>query len=182
MDKLDKVFRDHHDLFDSEPNEGHLQRFEAKLNQQHRQKIGIGKSFLKIASLVIILLLSANLFVYLLPAKKAEKGFEFKNTELSETAHFYNARIASGLSQLKQMANQGIGSEQELLQVEKELNEMDQLHKNLQKEYSENPEDERVVNAMIEYYQTKLEIINTIKSDLELVKSIKNKKDENASL
>jgi hypothetical protein len=56
------------------------------------------------------------------------------------------------------------------------------LYQDLQKEYSKNPNDERIVSAMIEYYQTKLNIINTIKSDLENVKSIKNKNNENTEL
>ena len=80
------------------------------------------------------------------------------------------------------MAEQGIGSEQELAIVKKEMDEMDRLCKDLQAEYSKNPNDERVVNAMIEYYQTKLNIINTIKTDLENVKSIKNKKNESTKL
>jgi hypothetical protein len=35
---------------------------------------------------------------------------------------------------------------------------------------------------MIEYYQTKLEIVNTIKTDLEKVKQLKNKGDENTEI
>jgi hypothetical protein len=68
------------------------------------------------------------------------------------------------------------------VQLKKEMDEMDHLYQELQKEYSENPNDERVINAMIEYYQTKLNIINTIKTDLENVKSIKNKNHENTQL
>ena len=101
---------------------------------------------------------------------------------MDETARFYTVRITSGLSQLQQMADQGIGTTQDLAQVKKEMEEMDRLHQDLQKEYSNNPNDERVINAMIEYYQTKLDIINTIKSDLEKVKSIKNKNHENTKL
>jgi hypothetical protein len=35
---------------------------------------------------------------------------------------------------------------------------------------------------MIAYYQTKLEIVNTIKTDLEKVKNIKKAKNENTQL
>jgi len=131
---------------------------------------------------VIIVLLSANLFVYLLPGKADKQVQGSTNNEMDETAHFYTVRITSGLSQLQQMADQGIGTPQDLAQTKKEMDEMDRLHQDLQKEYSNNPNDERVINAMIEYYQTKLDIINTIKSDLEKVKSIKNKNNENTKL
>ena len=184
MDKLDKLFQDQREAFEEEPMEGHFQRFEAKLDQYHsrRKRTLRAWPFLKIASLVIIVLLSANLLVHLFPDKTEKKVQGFANNEMDETAHFYTTRINSGMSQLKQMADQGIGSEKELIQVKKEMDEMDRLHQDLQNEYSKNPNDERVINAMIEYYQTKLNIINTIKADLENVKTIKNKKHENTKL
>ena len=183
MDKFEKIFTDQRDAFDEEPSEGHFQRFEAKLeNDQSRKKvIQNAWPFLKIASIVIIVLLSANLAVYLLPGKKTTSR-QIENREMNETVNFYTVRINSGMSQLKQMADQGIGSELELAQVKKEMDEMDQVHRDLQEEYSKNPDDERVINAMIEYYQTKLNIINTIKSDLENIKTIKNKSHENTQL
>lgn len=184
MDKLDKIFQEHRDSFDEEPEAGHLQRFEAKLDQYHSKRKTIRKNwpFLKIASLLIILLLSANLIMHLIPDKKEKMNQQLVYTEINETANFYTVRINNGMSQLKTMAEQGIGSEQELTQVKKELKEMDLLYQELQQEYSKNPDDERVVNAMIEYYQTKLEIINKIKADLENVKSIKNRNNENKQL
>ena len=183
MDKLDKLFQDQREAFDEEPMEGHFQRFEEKLEHYHRRKTILRSwPFLKIASLVIIVLLSANLFVYLLPGKADKQVQVSTNNEMDETARFYTVRITSGLSQLQQMTDQGMGTPQDLAQVKKEMDEMDRLHQDLQKEYSNNPNDERVINAMIEYYQTKLDIINTIKSDLEKVKSIKNKRNENTKL
>ncbi|MCK9639809.1 MAG: hypothetical protein M0R39_07855 [Prolixibacteraceae bacterium] len=184
MDKLEKLFRDQHEAFDEEPKEGHLLRFEERLEKYHKRKKPILRSwpFLKIASLVIIVLLSANLFLYLLPGKADKQVQGLTYNEMDETARFYTVRINSGLSQLQQMADQGIGTSQDLAQVKKEMDEMDRLHQDLQKEYSNNPNDERVINAMIEYYQTKLDIINTIKTDLENVKSVKNKNHENTKL
>lgn len=184
MDKLDKLFQDHRELFDEEPKEGHFQRFEGRLDQFHSRRTNALKSwpFLKIAALLIIILLSANLFMHLLPSGTEKKDQQVAYNEMEETASFYTVKINTGMSQLKEMAGQGIGSDQELNQVKKELYEMDLLYQELQEEYSKNPDDERVVNAMIEYYQTKLEIINKIKTDLENVKSIKNKNNENRQL
>lgn len=184
MDKLDNLFNEQREAFDAEPLEGHFGRFETKLDHFHTIKTrGFNTwSFLKIASVLIILLLSANLFVHLYSGKNEKRNQMFANSELNETANFYTVRINSGMSQLKQMADQGIGSEQELTQVKKEMDEMDKLYQDLQKEYGKNPNDERVVNAMIEYYQTKLNIINTIKSDLENIKTIKNRNHESKEL
>jgi archaellum component FlaC len=184
MDKLEKLFSEYREAFEEEPLEGHFDRFETKLDQYNPVKKRKLKAwpFLKIASVLIIVLLLANLLIYVIPGKKANNDRQFANSELNETANFYTVRINSGLSQLQRMADQGIGSEQELLQVKKEMDEMDKLYRDLQIEYSKNPNDERVVNALIEYYQTKLNIINTIKSDLENIKTIKNKNHENTQL
>lgn len=184
MDKLDKIFKDQREAFDEEPEEDHFQRFEKKLDRLHSGKKRNLQAwpFLKIASMLIIILLSANLFVYLFQQREDKTPEQFASKEMNETARFYTTRINSGLSQLQQMADQGIGSSTEFNQVKKEMEEMDRLHQELQEEYSKNPNDERVINAMIEYYQTKLDIINTIKSDLENVKSIKNKNHENTEL
>ena len=59
---------------------------------------------------------------------------------------------------------------------------MDSLFNTLKKEYELNPNDERIINAMIDYYQTKLDIVNRIKTDLEKVKQQKIKYNENKSL
>lgn len=184
MDKFDKIFKDQRDAFDEEPMEGHFLRFESKLEKFHKKETSTLKSwpFLKIASVVIIVLLSANLIAYLVPDRKAAPERQYANSELNETANFYTVKINSGIAQLKQMADQGLGSEQELTIVKKELEEMDLQFQDLQKEYSKNPDDERVVNALIEYYQTKLNIINTIKTDLENLKSVKNRNHENTQL
>ena len=80
------------------------------------------------------------------------------------------------------MANEGIGLATEIVQIKHELSEMDSLFLNLQQEYKANPNDERIINAMIEYYQTKLDIVNTIKTDLENVKQIKRKYNENTEM
>src|SRR5665647_2561950 len=105
MDKLDKLFQDQREAFDEEPMEGHLKRFEEKLEHYHRRKKLILRSwpFLKIASLVIIVLLSANLVVYLLPGKAYKQVQVPTNNEMDETARFYTVRITSGLSQLQQI-------------------------------------------------------------------------------
>lgn len=183
MDKLDKLFKDQREAFEEEPLEGHFSRFEAKLAMQHQKKFRLRSlPFLRIASVVIILLLAANLVTYLLPGKKDFTGSVPENREMNETVNFYNVRINSGLTQLKTMADQGMGSERDLSLLKKEMEEMDRLYQDLQQEYSKNPNDERVVNAMIEYYQSKLDIINTIKRDLENVKSIKNKNYETTKL
>ncbi len=43
---------------------------------------------------------------------------------------------------------------------------MDSVYVSLQKELKANPNDERIINAMIEHYQTKLDVMTYIVSQL----------------
>jgi len=138
--------------------------------------------FLKVAAVLVIVLLSANLYVHLRNQKPEIKETAVIKSDLGEASYYYTNRINSGIHELEKMAGAGIGSKQEIVQIKHELSEMDILFVKLQQEYKANPNDERIINAMIEYYQTKLDIINTIKTDLENVKKLKGKNHENPEI
>ena len=101
---------------------------------------------------------------------------------MNEASFYYTSKINTGIRELETMAKDGIGSAIEIVQIKHELSEMDSLFLNLQQEYKANPNDERIINAMIEYYQTKLDIVNTIKTDLENVKQQKRKYNESTKM
>ncbi len=186
MDNIDKIFTENRPQFDEEPMEGHFERFANKLEQHRRNswRNRFNPLFFKVAAVVVILLLTTDIFIKVNhhPQKQTSQVMVKQNNEISEAALFYTTRINSGMAQLETMAQQGIGSENEIQQVKKEMAEMDSLFTSLKQEYEANPNDERIINAMIEYYQTKLNIVNTIKSDLENVKQQKNKYNENIKL
>ena len=183
MDDLDKIFDEHRADFEQEPNEGHFERFAERLNQSEPKRKGFYISpFLKVASILVITLLSANLYVYFRNPKPEIKEVAVVKSDLGEASFYYTSKINNGIRDLEKMAKDGIGSRQEIVQIKHELSEMDSLFVNLQQEYKAHPNDERIINAMIEYYQTKLDIVNTIKTDLENVKHLKRKKHENPEI
>jgi hypothetical protein len=53
----------------------------------------------------------------------------------------------------------------------KEMKSMDSVYVSLQKELKANPNDERIINAMIEHYQTKLEVMTYIVDQLKTIKN-----------
>jgi len=60
----------------------------------------------------------------------------------------------------------------------KEMKSMDSTYVSLQKELKANPNDERIINAMIEHYQTKLEVMSYIVNQLKqsgMITKIKRK-------
>jgi hypothetical protein len=61
----------------------------------------------------------------------------------------------------------------------KEIKSMDSTYVSLQKELKANPNDERIINAMIEHYQTKLEVMTYIVNQLKTIRNGNLNKKEN---
>jgi len=57
----------------------------------------------------------------------------------------------------------------------KELKEMDEVLHSLSEELKNDPNNDRLINAMIQHYQVKLEIMNAIIAQLEEIKQITSK-------
>jgi uncharacterized protein (DUF305 family) len=61
----------------------------------------------------------------------------------------------------------------------KEMKSMDSVYVSLQKELKSNPNDERIINAMIEHYQTKLEVMTYIVNQLKSIRKVNQNNTEN---
>jgi hypothetical protein len=59
---------------------------------------------------------------------------------------------------------------------------MDSVYTQLQKELKANPNDERIINAMIEHYQTKLDVMTYIVNQLKAVRKENQNKPENGKV
>lgn len=180
-DKLDK-------LNDNEPLDGHFDRFEEKLKKQNKRQIISLNMVLKIAAAVVFVLLITNqAFIYFSSDRKTNiNTAENKQNvtlasvapEYEEVEFYYNNAINVGLNQWEGMVEKGMISEEEKKLMDKELNEFGNIYESLQKDLEANPNDERVINAMLEYYQSKLSVINMIVNKLEEVKQKNNTTNE----
>lgn len=187
-DKIEELIFENLDaLNDNEPLDGHLERFQKKLgNLEKKSKFRFGMIW-KVAAAVIFVLMAINqISIYTSPNKSPLFGFtsakeitlaslspEYKEVEL-----YYTNSINTGIAQWNSFSKEGFVSEEEQKVMNEELKEFEQVYKNLQTDMKANPTDERVINAMLEYYQTKLSIINMIVNKLQEIKNQKNK-DEN---
>jgi len=59
-----------------------------------------------------------------------------------------------------------------------ELKSMDSVYIQLQKDLKANPDDERIINAMIEHYQTKVDVMSFILEQLKAIRNENSKKGE----
>ena len=62
--------------------------------------------------------------------------------------------------------------------MKKEQQEFDQMYQKLQEDLKANPDDERVINAMLDYYQARMNVITMIINKLQEVKQQKYQNDE----
>ncbi|TNF45858.1 MAG: hypothetical protein EP310_00955 [Bacteroidetes bacterium] len=177
----DLILKNLRELNDMEPMNGHFERFQAKLEKQHKTKRITFSLVWKVAAAVVFVLLAVNQGrIYFAPEKQnlAENNAEFSLSSVSpeyrEVEFYFTNAISDGLSQWNSLKNDGLISENEQEAMNQELAEFEERYKNLQSDLALNPTDERVINAMLEYYQAKLDIINVIVSKLEEVKQKKN--------
>ena len=180
-DKLEHLIWEKREFIQNdEPPEGHFDRFEGRLEKmrQRNRKFNY-RQIWRIAAVVAFAVLITNQIVILTKKHKAEKfSLGSVSKQYREVEFYYTSAINAGMLEWNKMAQKGYLSEQEISGMKKEQKEFDQQYQSLVKELKTNPDDERVINAMLEYYQTRLNIINLIINDLKHAKQQKYENNE----
>jgi septal ring factor EnvC (AmiA/AmiB activator) len=167
-DNFENIFKDKRSEFDfAEPNIGHFNRFEAKL------KAGNGSKMVKKTPLYWLAIAASFLllFGYWLGNYNNNKGLELADVspKMEETQNFYLATIHKEIEQIqseKTPENQRI--------IEDAFIQLENLEKNYQQltlELKESNEDKRVVYAMIANFQKRLEVLQNLVDQLEVIKN-----------
>jgi hypothetical protein len=174
MKNIEDIIRNNKDFFEmAEPSEGHLERFNRKLEQRfqvHTIKRSIVPYLLR-AAVVTLLITLSSLWTwdhFLRPANQRMTLGQV-SPQYKEVENYYVHEVSLMENEISTVDLKE-GSEQKNMLL-KEMKSMDSTYISLQKELKANPNDERIINAMIEHYQTKLEVMTYIVNQL---KSIKN--------
>lgn len=165
---------------DVEPDDGHLERFRNRLQKKPTRKLK--KYFmngLKLAAAIVFVLLAANQTrLYFFNNKPETLSLGSISDEYREVEFYYVNSIKSGMKQCNSFMKEGVISETEYQTMLKEQEEFDKMYQKLIKDLEVNPNDDRVINAMLEYYQTRMSIISMIINKLNEVKQQKSKNNE----
>jgi hypothetical protein len=180
-DELEKLILNNRSHFqDEEPPEGHFERFEAKLQKASKptRKINFQPIF-KIAAVVVFVLLAVNQArIYFFPEKQDTLSLGSISEEYREVEFYYTNAIQLGMNQWAKFKDEGLISKEEDEMMKKEQAEFDQMYQKLIIDLKANPDDERVINAMIEYYQARMNVITLIINKLNEVKQQKYENNE----
>jgi len=174
------ILNNQHSFQNEEPLEGHFERFEARLQKasEPSRKFNF-QAVLKIAAVVVFALLLVNQArIWLTPEKKETLSLGSISPEYREVEFYYTNAIQLGMSQLDKLKNDGLISESEQQIMLTEQKEFDQVYQKLLTDLKANPNDERVINAMLEYYQSRMNVISLIISKLKEVKQQKTEQHE----
>ncbi len=184
-DKIEELIFDNRDkLNDNEPLDGHFERFEAKLNGgQKKRKITLNVVWKVAAAIVFVLLATNQAFIYFSPNGQNPLFGSRNNSAVTlasvspkygEVEFYFTNAINVGLDQWNELNKEGLVSEEEQQLMDAELAEFEKQFKAIQIDLAANPNDKRVINAMLEYYRAKLNVINMIVNKLEEIKQKNN--------
>lgn len=175
-DELERlILNNRHSIQDEEPMEGHFERFEARLQKTAKPVRRIDfKPVLKIAAIVVFALIAVNQArIYFSPEKEETLSLGSISPEYREVEFYYTNAIQLGMTQWEKLKDEGLISESEQQMMQKEQMEFDLMYQKLQEDLKANPDDERVINAMLEYYQARMNIITMIINKLQEIKQQK---------
>lgn len=187
MKTIEEIFRNNKDFFeDQEPSEGHFERFRMKLESRF-QKVQVKRSivpYLLKAAVVTLLVTLSSLWTWdhFLRPDRGRMTLGQVSPQYREVENYYIHQVNLVENEISSSGILKNQAQKEML--EKEMESMDSVYVQLQKELKANPNDERIINAMIEHYQTKLDVMSFIVDQL---KSIRNEnknsiKHENANI
>src|SRR4030042_2113055 len=174
MKTIEEIIRSNRDFFeDGEPSEGHLERFERKLGIRFGKatvKRSIVPYLLK-AAVVTLLVTLSSLWTWhqcIMPGRNRMTLGDV-SSEYKEVENYYIHQVNLMESEIStvEFAN---NTEQRVMLMN-EMESMDSVYVQLQKELKANPDDERIINAMIEHYQTKLEVMSFIVNQLKALRN-----------
>src|SRR6056297_1200938 len=176
---MEKYIQANRDQFDNlEPQEGHLDRFQQKLSQYHRQNRKFTWTVLLKAAAVAVLVVLSGLWVYdnLQTDQTPERlALEKVSPEVREAHMYYTSLMQKKYERIEEFHFKNEQQKQMLLQ---ELKEMDAIYFNIREDLQSNPNDPRVVSALIRHYQMKLEVMNQIVHQLENINNQSNNNDQ----
>lgn len=174
MKNIEDIIRQNKEAFEEkEPMDGHLDRFSWKLekrlhSQTTRRSI---VPYLLRAAVVTILVTLSSLWTWdhFIRKDNSMMALGDVSPQYKEVENYYVHQVSLMENELKDL-DFGTNPEQKVI-LENELSSMDSVYVQLQKELKLNPNDERIINAMIEHYQTKVDIMNYILGQLKAIRN-----------
>ena len=178
MGNLEKYIREHRLMFDTDqPPSGHFDRFREKLDEKPVRKIRF-RHVIQVAASVAIILASG--FVIIRHDRSGDKvAVQEIPAGVMEADEYYAEQLNAKYEQIRDFSFEN--QEEKALLLD-ELEDLDAHHQQLMTDLQANPDDERVINALIRHYQLKLEVMDQIINQLKQLRIEKSLNHENENV
>ncbi len=174
MKTIDELIRTNRDFFDDgEPSEGHMERFSRKLESRFRPARptrSIVPYLLKAAVVTLLITLSSLwTWEHFIRPDRDRMSLSDVSPQYKEVESYYIYQVNLMENEIGTLEITDSPEQKDLLM--KEIRSMDSVYVHLQQELKANPGDERIINAMIEHYQTKIEVMGFIVNQLQTIRN-----------
>ena len=169
MKDIEKIIKQNRvNLDNDEPHEDHFNRFRQKLQTHHNKSKKQWKELMKIAAIVAVVMAASFASYQLQNIKTPQFSFSQLSPEYQEVENYFKANIDKQLDIISHLTKSSDIQEQNT--IKEELESMDEMYHQLEEELQTNPKDERIIQAMIEYFRVKNNLLNRIVQQLSLIK------------
>lgn len=182
MKNIEDIIRNNKDYFeDAEPSDGHFERFNRKLEilfKANAPKRSIVPYLLRAAVVTLLITLSSLwTWDHFIRPGSSRMTLSEVSPQYKEVENYYIHQVNMMEGEIINVDMKNNPAQKEALL--KEMESMDSVYVSLQKELKANPNDERIINAMIEHYQTKLDVMTYIVSQLKTIRNANQNEKEN---
>lgn len=171
MSILEEKIKKNKELFETaEPSPGHFDKFRNKLERLDDAPLASSGRFsmLRRVAASFLMLFSLGVALFFLNQQFIANNLNASQLppELMEVKMYYNNEVNSKLEKIGQCASTPEDAAVIKQLVQGEMTELEQNTESLEKEFSQNSNNERVKNALILNYKTKSELLDDIISRL----------------
>jgi hypothetical protein len=171
MQRIEDIIKKNREAFsDQEPPEGHFGRFSEKLaaDHQHRESwMERNAIALRIAAaLLLFVAISTLIYTDKLPGIKSMFTTRIASAQLPrefiEVMQYYNILTDKKVGQIDELASSTDEATRIKQKAKTELEELDKAKNDLESEYAQNPNSERILNALMLNQQKRAKILDKI--------------------
>lgn len=188
-DKLKQRFENHELDLDSTPPEGHRNRFEQRLEEEENLnpkgvQFHISYKLIRRIAVAAILVIAVT-FTWLIRDSKVETPLNEGMTlaaisdKYQDVETFYRKEVNNRLNLIESSSSD---MEKSIYrEAIAKLTKLENSYKLLEKDLGSNPDNLRVINAMIQNYQLRIKVLETLYKKLEINQTLKINEDEKAN-
>ncbi|MCK9220309.1 MAG: hypothetical protein M0P47_09705 [Bacteroidales bacterium] len=174
MNDFEKYIHDHREEFDTEePPFDHFEKFESKLRRQQQAPINHGNRtvLLRVAALILILI-TVTVFAFDFGIRELRERLSTGNTaselptDVQDAIQYYDNQVSVCMTKIEKLSDNSVEAKKLSNDALKEIEQLDVNTKEIKQVLGQNPNNERIKDALLQNQKMKANIMNDILNKL----------------